>query len=315
MSDSLFQAPDFMHRSFWLSDESTRAEVASKCHALSSTERLAIFSLLSAEDKTVSEIAKLRHLSVSTALFHLKILKNAGLINIILMPGRHGMVQLCHVIETALHIFNYPKQEAEATLCRQVDIPVGMYTACDMEFVAGFCTPTEQIMFDDGDFFNSRRADAMLLWSSGGYVEYTVSNLQPGTLPRRIEISFEICSEIIGYRNGWKSDITLWLCGMELGTFTSPSDFGGRRGRQNPDWWSDSSTQYGELKQFYITECGVLIGNELQPGSPTIHDFANQKAFLLRIGNKPDAQNKGGFNLFGQAFGDYPQNICFNIFY
>ncbi len=315
MNDKSFFVPEFMHRTFFLSDEDTRATLAEKCHALSSVERLAILNLLSAEDKTVSEIAKLRHLSVSTALFHLKILKKAGLIDIILMPGRHGMVQLCHVVQTVLHIVNYPKQEVSDVECRTVDIPVGMYTACEMEFVAGFCTSTEQIMFDDGNFFDNRRAEAMLIWGSGGYVEYTVNNLHLDIPPKKFDITFEICSEIIGYRNGWKSDITVWLCDQELGTFTSPSDFGGRRGRLNPIWWPDTSTQYGELIQVLVTKEGVYLGNEFLPNSPTIQDFAAKRIFTLRIGNKSDAKNKGGFNLFGEAFGDYPQNIRFSILY
>ncbi len=57
-----------------------------------------------------------------------------------------------------------------------------------MEFVAGFCTENDQIMFDDGNFFTPRRAEAQLLWPSGGDVEYIVSNTRPeAVLDRMIE--------------------------------------------------------------------------------------------------------------------------------
>ena len=36
---------------------------------------------------------------------------------------------------------------------------------------------------------------------------------------------------------------------------------------------------------------------------------------VVRIGNKPDAKNQGGFNLFGKHFGDYNQDILFSIEY
>ena len=33
------------------------------------------------------------------------------------------------------------------------------------------------------------------------------------------------------------------------------------------------------------------------------------------IGNKEDAQYIGGFNIFGEKYGDYPQNIIMNLEY
>ncbi len=36
---------------------------------------------------------------------------------------------------------------------------------------------------------------------------------------------------------------------------------------------------------------------------------------IHRIGNKPDAEYVGGFNLFGEKFGDYEQNLVLTFFY
>ncbi|MBQ7380313.1 MAG: transcriptional regulator, partial [Clostridia bacterium] len=191
------------------------------------------------------------------------------------------------------------------------EIPVGLYTGAGMEFVAGFCTADEQIMFDDGNYFTPRRADARLLWASGGYVEYAVSNTHKRERLIRLSFSLEICSETLNYQLGWKSDITFWLNGRELCTYTSPSDFGGRRGKLNPAWWQDTATQFGELKEITVTEAGCFLDGVPCGGEhpPVISDFDGTDTFVFRIGNKPDARYKGGFNIFGQGFGDYLQDI------
>ena len=36
---------------------------------------------------------------------------------------------------------------------------------------------------------------------------------------------------------------------------------------------------------------------------------------VIRIGNKDNADNLGGFNLFGKRFGDYNQDIIMNLIY
>ena len=39
------------------------------------------------------------------------------------------------------------------------------------------------------------------------------------------------------------------------------------------------------------------------------------ESISIRIGNKDDAENKGGFNLFGRSFGDYAQDIILTLVY
>ena len=78
-------------------------------------------------------------------------------------------------------------------------------------------------------------------------MEYRFPNvtLKKKTL-RKVEVSAEICSEDHEYNMDWPSDITLWINDVEVGTWESPSDFGGRRGKLNPAWWSSDKTQYGK---------------------------------------------------------------------
>lgn len=309
--------PQFLQFNHSLCDENSIETIYRISHALASKDRLRILQLLQIGARTITEIANSMYMSVSTATFHLHILRDAGLIDIALMPGKRGHVQLCRLQFDSLHFYTSPILQPEDTAVFIQDVPVGLYTAADLQFISGFCTSEEQIMFDDGNYFDPRRAGAQLIWCSNGFVEYTVSNIHKGQTLRKFSVSLEICSETLYYQIGWKSDITFWLNGRELCTFTSPSDFGGRRGNLNPSWWGDSSTQYGELKQITLTDdgcffCGVpVVGEQV----PKLSDFKNDSSFVLRIGNKPDANFQGGFNIFGRGFGDYPQDIHFEIEY
>lgn len=285
--------------------------IVAKCRALSSPERVSILRMLYTRSMTVTEVAHALYMSVSTATFHLHILRDAGFINIVLKPGKRGHVQLCQLCLSSLHISAIPLDESAVGQAVIQEIPVGLYTDAGMEFVAGFCTADEQIMFDSGNYYDPRRAEAQLLWASGGYVEYAISNTRPNEQLRRLSLSLEICSETLNYQIGWKSDITFWLNGRELCTFTSPSDFGGRRGRLNPDWWHDETTQYGELIEITVTDAGCFLNGAPTTceHAPVISDFNGADTLVLRIGNKPDARYKGGFNIFGRGFGDHGQDI------
>ena len=77
---------------------------------------------------------------------------------------------------------------------------------------------------------------------------------------REISFTFEICSETIYFNNNWPSDITVRVNGVELLTFTSPGDFGGRRGKYTPAYWPVTSTQFGLLKKIAVNNDGVFHG-------------------------------------------------------
>lgn len=54
---------------------------------------------------------------------------------------------------------------------------------------------------------------------------------------RKKATAIEICSEAPNHKDDWPSDITVWINNHEVGTWTSPSDFGGERGVLTPAWW------------------------------------------------------------------------------
>lgn len=100
-------------------------------------------------------------------------------------------------------------------------------------------------------FYSPVRANAQLIWTRKGYFEYKFPIAIPEeTKINELQISLEICSEAPNYDHNWPSDITVWLNGVDIGTWTSPGDYGDRPGKLNSLAWSETtSTQYGVLKR------------------------------------------------------------------
>jgi predicted transcriptional regulator len=160
-------------------------------------------------------------------------------------------------------------------------------------------------------FYEPDHIYAQLLWFRSGYVEYRFPNrLPPEANLESLELSFEACSEAPLNHSDWPSDITVWVNNFEIGTWTSPADYGVERGILTPDWWSTINSQYGLLKVWKVTSQGSFIDG-VQASTISLGDLANSlgTTYDVRIGIKEDAHNPGGVNLFGLKFGNYPQDI------
>ena len=288
--------------------------------ALSSPVRVEMFKLLSEESLIIGEIAKKLNIPGSSAAFHLKILEEAGLIRMEEQPGTRGNMKLCKrkVDRIFLNLFLKPTDIADVFTS---EMPVGAYTECQVKPTCGIGTTDGMVINEDivGDMFLPDRLNAGIIWGSAGYVEYRFPNGVPSTgKPRKIGISMEVCSEAPGFRQNWKSDITVWINGKECGTWTSPGDFGDRRGRLNPSVWPNGSTQYGKQVIWEIDEESCRVNGLPAEGTETVLSdlLILEKPYItLRVGNKPDAEYVGGFNLFGRGFGDYDQGIILSVEY
>ena len=155
------------------------------------------------------------------------------------------------------------------------------------------------------------------MWFESGEVEYRFSlgEIAPKQV-EWLEISMEISSNAPMYREDFKSDIYVGLGTRELGVWTSPGDYGARRGRFNPSWWSDTSSQYGLLKTWRIDSLGCTLDGE-PLSSVTVADLQLDalEYIPLRIGIHADAAHVGGINLFGEKFGDFAQGIVVRVGY
>jgi predicted transcriptional regulator len=201
----------------------------------------------------------------------------------------------------------------------EVSMPIGAFTDCRVAPTCGLAAQDRVIGEVDNPtmFYHPDRLNAQLIWLKEGYLEYRFPNsVHKGLIPDSLQFSMEICSEAPTHADDWPSDITLWVNGVEIGTWTSPSDFGVIRGTLTPGWWSDWSSQYGLLKIWRITRTGSFIdGNHI---SDVILDDLNltQSDFIsMRIGIKENATYTGGLNLFGHGFGNYPQDILMRLYY
>lgn len=148
-------------------------------------------------------------------------------------------------------------------------------------------------------------------------MEYHFPNRVPyGSKVEEISLSVEMCSEAPYHKLDWPSDITCWINGIEIGTWTSPSDFGGERGFLTPSWWEDHNTQYGMLKQWKVNESGSFV-DSLKISDHTVQTLQLEERPYVSVtfGVKRDAEKVGGLNIFGSKFGNYEQDLLMKIKY
>ncbi len=281
-------------------------------HALASMDRIRILKLVEENAYNVVELASILNIPASTAGIHVRILEQAGLIRTQIQPGTHGSSKLCSgcVERVTILLQNLPTREGNH---RSVDMPVGAYTDCSVMPTCGLAGETGFLGVSDNPtaFYLPERANAQIVWSGGGFVEYRFPNLFTQDMrPKKLILSAEICSEAPNYREDWRSDITLWINGVDCGTWNCPGDFGERRGLLTPSFVLYGSSQYGLLTNWTVDRKGSAINGQAA-GNTRIQDLHLEDSTYIsvRIGNKPDTKYRGGFNIFGAKAGDYPQDI------
>lgn len=301
--------------------EDNKEQIALLGQALSSKTRLDILELIDINKGiSIVTIAKTLNIAVSSAAFHVELLSRAKLILTSSAPGKHGTQRVCYPLIKKIDIELLTRKAENKFNTFTYNIPIGSYT----DFVAlprptcGLASETEILEQADnpGSFFSPRKMEAQIIWISHGELTYKIPNyFLEGNDPQEISFSLELCSEAPFYNLNYPSDITVWLNGIETSTYTSPGDFGDRHGKLTPKWWSNKLTQYGKLVEFKTDKKGSCINDTYIPGSPNIDALKlhAQPFISFKIGIKDDAKNKGGINIFGEKFGDYPQNIVMKI--
>ena len=292
-----------------LSDQANDAQVEKICKALSSPIRLQMVKQIIETPQTITQLAKRNGLTNSTIIFHLKILADANIINIRYAPGKKGFAQVCFINFREI-IFAKGAKPAPHTAIHEQSMGVGRFVDAQFKTV-GFATKDQLFHLSPDDAFSNIRFDAELLWTTGGRVTYAFGKrFMFGQKVTELRFSMEICSETSYYKNNWKSDISFAVNGKEIATYTSPGDYGGVRGKLNPDWWPNNLTQYGTLITLSITDEGTFLNNT-PISKVALCDLALDEgnSILFSIYNKPDAKYYGGFNLFGQHFGNHEQSI------
>lgn len=294
------------------------AESADLFKALASETRVRMLELLAQGEMNINELGQALGLSQPTVTKHAQQLEAIGLIETEYKPGVQGMQKRCRLAYDRVIISFEPCQPSEDRI-EEVSMPIGLYTLVNPTPTCGLANRERIIGFldDPQSFFDPGRATADLLWMAEGFVEYVFPcTLGPEAEFRRLELLMEICSEAPNYDNDYPSDITVWINGVEVGTWTSPGDLGGRRGRLNPSWWNDNMTQHGMLKIWSVDADGSFVdGTPVSEVAITDLMLAPHQPMAVRIGIKPDAEHVGGFNLFGRGFGNYEQDLVLRLHY
>jgi predicted transcriptional regulator len=286
---------------------------------LASEVRVRILKLLrSSGPKNVNQIAEQLDMPQSTVSSNLQVLEDSGLIFTETQKARKGSQKICHsAFQEILISFSEPAPDLREDLV-EVAMPLGLYTQFEVTGPCGMCSRDGVIgLLDVPDtFLDPDRMKAGLLWFTRGFVEYQFPNntLLKKARPRALEFSMELSSEVPGTAADWPSDIFLQVNGIEVGTWTSPGDFGDKRGVFTPDWWKLAGSQYGKLKNWRINGQGSFIDG-MRISNVTLDDLGldRHRSIRMRVGVKDDAQHPGGINVFGRGFGNYDQDIVLRI--
>ncbi|MDB5562782.1 MAG: ArsR family transcriptional regulator [Hyphomicrobiales bacterium] len=305
-----------MSRNFLVVDPEEGLDVL---RGLASAVRVKILKLLHVKGpQNVNDIAAALALPQSTVSSNVQILEDAGLIRTETQKARKGNQKICHsTFDEVMVVF---KDDVKSLRSNEIEVsmPLGLYTSCDVSAPCGLCS-TESIigLLDVPDtFLDPDRMKAGLIWFTSGYVEYQFPNnarLAKNKV-ESIEFSLEVSSEAPGTSVDWPSDITFTVNGQDIGTWTSPGDFGDKRGVYTPDWWKLKGSQYGKLKSWRVNGGGTFVdGMKISDITIDKLDLEAHRSIRLRIGVKKDAKHPGGVNIFGRGFGNYDQDIVLRL--
>jgi len=287
------------------------------CTALSDKKRLRILQILQRPPHkySIRELATIFQMPISTLVHHLQILEQAKLIHARYRNDSKKESKVIHRASWNIYLSIYkPVQNPHPyQLVDTQMMPIGHYVdfnGADFHFV----TPTNT----HSGIYSPERFESKLIFTTRGVIEYYFDNtIAKNKTVNELSFSLELCSEFPFYDNSHKSDITFWINDVKLTTYRCEGDYGDRRGNLNPYWWPSVNSQYGKLVSVSVNRDGVHLNGVLVNEDVTLQDLslAEDKKISLKFGNDDAEEYPGGFNLFGSEFGDYPQDIIFQLYY
>jgi predicted transcriptional regulator len=287
--------------------------------ALASPVRLAILKLLrQTGPMNVNMISAALKLPQSTIATNIKVLESSQLIHTEAAKAKKGQQKICSVPFDGVLIRLDGQAAKQRDDLIEVSMPIGLYTNCEVSAPCGLCSTDGIIgLLDVPDFFlDPSRMRASLVWFGRGFVEYKFPN-NARILESRIhelEFSMEMSSEAPGTNANWPSDISMWVNGVKVGTWTSPGDFGDKRGTYTPRWWKLAGSQYGRLVAWRISDRGAFVDRtQVSKIDLSALELAKHHSIRVRIGIDEGAKNPGGVNIFGKGFGNHDQDILMRL--
>ncbi len=290
--------------------------IANICNALGDIDRLNILKQLQTPPylKSVSDLQKATKIPKSTLIRHLQKLEEANVISALYRSSSTGTTRVFQrdMRKFCLNLYYKGDPIPMQNEVRYVEsMGVGQYT----DFIGdslGFSTAERSYHFITENCFTNKRFDAQIVYCTTGRITYYFSNKTAKYHElTSLTLSLEICSEAPYFDDDYLSDITFWINHKEILTYLSDGDYGDHRGKLNPDWWPNTNSQYGKLITITISNQEVLLNGKRIESRFRLKDLNLQKGnkIVLTVGNKDTCEHPGGFNIFGQGFGDYAQDI------
>ncbi|CAI6060323.1 ArsR/SmtB family transcription factor [Cohnella sp. JJ-181] len=296
---------------------STDAHSLRVYEALASEARLRIIDRLFERERHVKELAAELFLSSAVVSGHIRKLEEAGIVGSRMKRINGGTYKYCYVKTEFLQIKLSPEAPGALSF-HELSLPIGQYTDYEAWPTCGIATVEHLIGQYDNPvcFMEPERVNAGILWMAKGWVEYKLPNyLYKDQRLHEIEISLEIGSEAPRVNENWPSDIRFYLGGVPVGLWTSPGDFGDKRGRLTPEWWHSDVNQYGLLKVLRIKEKGTYIDGQ-RISDVGLRDIGTDAMnWTLRIAAEDTGRGRGGVTLYGKGFGNYDQDIVVRSYY
>lgn len=287
--------------------------------ALASETRLSILNLLADTPSTVSELAQCLNISKAIMSRHIKILEDANLIHLSKSYASSDNRKKVYTLRVDEANIIFPKKIYLPFKKKVSEIKLGYFSDFSVVPSCGLVSKDCVIgkLDDPRVFVSNDRIDASLLWFTDGYVEYRIPNtLEPDQKLEMLELSLEIASEFPISNNTWPSDISFYINNVPVGTWQSPGNYSDVRGSLTPLWWNENYSQYGLLKHLRITDTDTGIdGEKISDTNLSSLNLEDSPFITLRIGIDRDAEHKGGLTIFGEHFGNHPQNILLTLFY
>ncbi|QJC52718.1 helix-turn-helix domain-containing protein [Paenibacillus albicereus] len=283
--------------------------------ALSSDIRLRILEALGERPMSVSQLAEALGAAQPTISINVQALEQAELVSCRQGSGRE---KICTASCRSV-LLELPLRSGDALRrVEEIRMPIGLYSRCDIQAPCGMAS-REGVGIGSPDdprvFYMPERTEAAVLWFSGcGSLEYEFANpMPPGAELDELALTAELCSEAPGFRDDWPSDITLSIGGRTVGTWTSPGDFGDRKGRFTPERWR-GNTEYGRLTEWKVTRDGSFLNGE-RCSELSLGDLplAFNEPVRIQLAVAAGATNARGLNLFGAGFGDYAQDLVLSF--
>ncbi len=290
-----------------------------KLKGLASKIRLKILEAIDKTPLNINELASVLSLPQSTIATNVMILENAGLIQTEQIKGKKGTQKICHSLYSEMVIeFSKSRMDTEDEKTIEVEMPIGLYTRFDVSAPCGLCSTESIIGYLDvpNYFLDPQRVKAGLIWFEKGFVEYKFPNnsLYKSTSIKTLELVAELSSEVPGTNKSWLSDISVWVNKVKIGTWTSPGDYGDKRGKLTPGWWKLEGSQYGLLKSWRVTEDGAFIdGLKISDIKLSDLHLEEHHSITVRLGVEGNADHVGGINVFGKGFGNYNQDLILRL--